>query len=521
MGRVQLVRAVDQPKTPAGVSFRLFATDLRVSAEVVALAGILIVASGLRFAFLGRNSFWFDEAVVASVAQAKWQDILPILRIRDTHPPLFYLMMKVWVGLAGTGEAALRIPSACFSVASVVLTYALMRQVSTGRVSLLSALLVSTAPFEIWSGQMARMYAFLGALAIGSTLMLVLGVTRHRWGYWVAYAAAATLMVYTHNLAFFVLVAHGLWVTSYERRHLGRWLAASAAVAVLYTPWVPSFWYQATHLHWFLAPFYADKPPYLKLGDLLGLFAFGGSLFGMPSYFFSNTSLTPLEQFLLLLPFLVLLGSGIGSLSRDGRWRALLGLPLAVTVGVMQVLALGTPAFVARWFSFLCPFYAMLVAEGVCALSRNIRAHPDRTAAFLIAGVVLFNLAGLNRYYFDPALHPYQWRTAVATVEREIKPGDLLLFGDQGNEVAFAYYFKGRAWTMKLMPQTDFEAIRGLGARYNRVWLIVAPPADHPALLDQTVSALRTSFVLADRIRAINGVYPWIYRFDAKPSSPP
>ena len=518
MDRVQLVKAADQPNTPAGVSVRLLATDLHLSTEAVALAGILILAVGLRFAFLGRNSFWFDEAVVASVAQAKWQDIFPILRLRDTHPPFFYLMMKGWVGLAGTGEAALRFPSACFSVISVALTYALMRQVSTGWVSLISALLVSTAPFEIWSGQMARMYALLGALAIGATLLLVLGVQRQRWGYWVAYAAAATLMVYTHNLAFFMLVAHGLWVASYERPHLRRWLATAAVVAVLYTLWAPSFWFQATHLQWFLAPFYGDKPPYLKLGDLLGLFAFGGSLFGMPSYFFSNTSLTPLEQLLVLLPFLVILGSGTASLSREGRWLALLGLPLAVTVGVMQLLALGTPAFVARWFSFLGPFYAMLVALGVFALARNFRTHPDRTAAFIVAGLLLFNLAGLERYYFDPALHPYQWRSAVATVAREIKPSDLLLFGDQGNEVAFAYYFKGRAWTMKLTPQPDFEVIRGLGTRYKRIWLIVAPPADYPPLINQTVSALRISFVLADS-RAINGVYPWVYRFDAKPSS--
>ncbi len=460
MSRVQLEMPVDQPNLPAEVSVRLFARDLRLSAETAALAGILIVATGLRFALLGRNSFWFDEAVVAFVAKAKWQDIFSILRIRDTHPPLYYLLMKVWVSLAGDGEAALRFPSACFSLASVVLTYALTRQVSP-RVSLTSALLVSTAPFEIWSGQMARMYALLGALALGSTLTLVLAVKRHGWGHWVAYAAATTLMVYTHNLAFFVLLAHGLWVVSYERRYLGRWLAATAAVVALYAPWVPSLWYQATHLSSFVAPFYDDKAPYLKLGDLFGLFAFGGSLFGMPSYFFSNTSLPLLEQFLLLLPFLVILGSGIGSLLRDERRLALLGLPLVIPVGVMQLLALGTPVFVARWFSFLCPFYAMLVAEGVSAVSRNIRAHPHRTAAFVTAGVLLFNLAGLNRYYFDPTLHPYQWRSAAARVEREIKSGDLLLFGDQGNEVAFAYYFKGRAWTMKLMPMPDFTASAG------------------------------------------------------------
>jgi hypothetical protein len=520
MSRFHLVGSVDQPNTAGGVSFRLFATDLRVSAEAIVLAAILIVGIGLRFAFLGHNSFWFDEAVVDLVAKAKWQDILLILRDRDTHPPLYYLLMKGWVGLVGTGEAALRVPSACFSLASVSLTYALTRQVSP-RVRLTSALLVSTAPIEIWTGQMARMYAFLGALALGSTLILVQGVKHHQWKHWAAYAAVATLMVYTHNLAFFVLLAHGLWVASYERWHLGRWLVAMAAVAVFYTPWVSSLWYQATHLDSFIAPFYGDKPPYLKLSDLFGLFAFGGSLFGMPSYHFSNTALTLLEQLLLLLPFLVILGAAFGSPSRDGRQLALVGLPFAVPVGIMQLLALGTPVFVARWFAFLFPFYAVLVAEGAFALSRHIRGHADRTVAGIIAWLLLFNLAGLDRYFFDPALHPYHWRSAVAGVEREIKPDDLLLFGDQGNEIAFAYYFKGRAWTMRLMPVPDFAAIRRLGTRYRRVWLIVAPPADHPALLDQTVAALRTSFVLADRRRVASGVYPWIYRFDANSASSP
>lgn len=519
MDRMPLATVIDPLPQSHRPSIRSFITELQVRKEALALTGILIVGAVLRFALLGRNSIWLDEAFAALVAQLKWQDVFAFLRNFDTHPPLYYLLLKAWVDLAGVGEVALRTPSAFFSFISVMLTYTLARQVSSERVSLVSALLVATAPFEIWSAQMARMYAFLGALTLAATLTLLLAVERHRWGFWGAYAVLATAMAYTHDLAFFVLAAHGLWVTSYERRHLSRWLLAMSGVAVLYAPWVPSLWFQVTHAPaWFLGPVFGDKPTYLKLSDLVGLFAFGGSLFGMPSYFFSNTSLTRSAQVLLLLPFLVILGSGI-VLSRDRRQVALLGLPLVLPVGVMQLVGLWYPAFFARWFSFLCPFYAMLIGGGAFALSRGIRQHSGRIAAYVVSGALLFNIAGLDHYYYDPQLHPYQWRTAVARLTRKVEPADLLLFGDKGNEVAFAYYFKGRAWTRLLLPRPDFEALRRLGSRFDRVWLIVAPPTNHPALIDPTLSALQTSLVLVDGGERTPGVYPWVYLFEARPSS--
>jgi len=520
MDKRSLARTIYQLKAPSGVSFYSLASALRIRGEMVALGGILIASAVLRLVFLGSKSVWSDEAFVALVAQMKWPDIFTYLRLADTHPPLYYLVMKTWITLAGGSEVALRIPSVFFSLISVVLTYALMRQVSAERVSLVSALLVGTAPLEIWSGQMARMYALLGALTLGATLALVRSVQRQRWQLWAAYAVAATLMVYTHDLAFLVLAAHGLWVVRYERRHLGRWLAVIGAVMVFYAPWSSSLWYQITHApSWFLGPPYSDRPAYAKISDLFGLFAFGGYLFGMPSYFFSDTPLTSLEQLLLLLPFLIVLGFGIVLLSDDRRRLALLWLPLAVTVGVMQLVALEIRAFSPRWFSFLCPFYAMLIAEGAFALSRTIRDHSDWIATVIIAAVLFYNLAGLDRYYFDPAIYPFQWRAAAAALAREVQPSDLLLFGDQGNEVAFAHYFKGRAWTMKLLPTQDFETIRGLGSRYHRVWFIVGPPANDPALIDQTVSALRASFALVDRITP--RAYPWVYRFEGLPPSSP
>ena len=183
-------------------------------------------------------------------------------------------------------------------------------------------------------------------------------------------------------------------------------------------------------------------------------------------------------------------------------------------------MALVTPVFIPRWFSFLYPFYAAFMVEGIFALSRSIRAHPNRAAVAITAVALLYNLAALDRYYFDPTFHPYQWRTAAAAIEQEIKPGDVLLFGDHGNETALGYYFRTHGPSMVLLPRPDFEAIQRLGARHGRVWLVIAPPADEPAMLNQTMAALRPSFVLAGKNQTIPGVYPWVYLFEAKLSPP-
>ncbi|HVH30435.1 MAG TPA: hypothetical protein VNA31_02055, partial [bacterium] len=221
-------------------------------------------------------------------------------------------------------------------------------------------------------------------------------------------------------------------------------------------------------------------------------------------------------QILILLPFLVLCAWGIGALARNKRHLALLGFPPLVSLSVMQVIALVTHAFIARWFSFLGPFYSMFIAAGAVELPRAVRALSDRAAAVIVAGILLVNLAGLERYYFDPAFHPFQWRVATDVVAREIRPDDLLLFGDRGDEIAFGHYFKGRAWTMRLLPQPNFGLLQTLGTRYRRVWLIVAPLPDSNELLRQTLLALNGSFVLSRRGLTLPGTYPQVYLFDSR-----
>ena len=78
------------------------AIDRRV---VVPLVMILAVALPLRFLTLGRQSLWLDE--IASWRFAS-QDVLHVLRSEPTNPPLYYLLLHLWMGWFGTSESAMR-----------------------------------------------------------------------------------------------------------------------------------------------------------------------------------------------------------------------------------------------------------------------------------------------------------------------------------------------------------------------------------------------------------------------------
>lgn len=505
--------AVVPPRGPAPKSRRLWARDLRVGSGVL-FFGILAVAAVLRFVLLGQSSVWRDEAVVVWVAKFRWHDLLPVLRVRDVHPPLYFILMKAWIGKAGAGEAAIRIPSAIFSLLAVVLTYFLARWVAPEPTSLLSAFLVAVAPLQIMTGQDAGPYALLGMLVVGSTFALLWSVV---WGgyRWFVYVGLITLMVYTDYLGFLVLLAQGIWMALYERANLRRWLVSLAFVALLYSLWVPSLYAQLTH-QFTLAhhPLRSMDGDAKRFGGLLGLFAFGGSLFGMPSLFFSDSPRGPVEQFLILLPFLLILWRGIASFDRSNL--ALIGCAILVPTVVIFMLPLEKPMPDGRWFAFLFPFYATVLARGIVEVSQAFRERQERVLAVLTAVLLVYSVPVLVRYYFDPDFRPYQYRAAAALVTKWVKPGDVFLYGDDTNAMAFTYYFDRRTPRLQLFPTQDFAGVRQLAGRYPRVWLIVAPPVDD-STLTRTLSELRGSFRFAGE-SSFNGtpLYPWVYLFESK-----
>ncbi|MDR7556482.1 MAG: glycosyltransferase family 39 protein [Armatimonadota bacterium] len=450
----------------------------------LAVSLVLLGAVALRVWDLWRTSIWFDEAYSLFLAQQHLPELLRRLRTEDMHPPLYYAVLGLWIKLFGTSELALRLPSALMGVVLVGLTYLLARRLVDERCALTAAALVAISPFQLMASRDARMYPFLAVFALGATYALWLALDSGQRRYWVGYAGAVAAAVYTHHFAFLVLLAHAVYVAAYARHALRPWLAAGAAVAVAYLPFVPVLWVQLHHQRaWPIV-----RPPFglSALADLVGLLSFGGELLGMGSY--HQRSLLPLlGKLAVVLPFLLLLVLGIFSV--PPRARAFLVSYLALPVAVAGLVSIKMNVFYDRYFSFVIPPYAILLAGGIWGIGRGA---PELRRTALAAGaglvVVVYSLPALGTIYYGPS--PYDWRGAAAYVAERARPDDLIMYIPAFAYLPFDYYFSGPQVRAQLNPRellpkgttpraewlAKQQELHALAAQHPRMWIVATIP---------------------------------------------
>src|SRR5438132_4114356 len=141
----------------------------------------------------------------------------------DVHPPLYYLLLHVWLGVPVVGsqhpESWARFFSAVCSAGTVGLTYMLgVELLGSSMAGLLGALLVTFSPASVAQGQEARMYPLLGLLTFGALLLLHRALTQDSGATWVAFGAVCALLPWVHYFGFFVLAALGLVGIARARR---------------------------------------------------------------------------------------------------------------------------------------------------------------------------------------------------------------------------------------------------------------------------------------------------------------
>ena len=83
---------------------------------VILLAALAV---GARLALLNHQSLWFDEIVSATLAKQPFGAMLHDVARTESTPPLYYVLLWVWVRLFGTTAVALRSLSACFGLLTV------------------------------------------------------------------------------------------------------------------------------------------------------------------------------------------------------------------------------------------------------------------------------------------------------------------------------------------------------------------------------------------------------------------
>lgn len=419
-------------------------SDIRIHPLVPIMAGALV----LRMFLLGNAALWYDET--GSV----WMASMPFNRMidataGDTHPPLYFSLLWIWIRVFGSSEAVVRFPSVVLSLISIGLTWRLGQRLGLGRpVLIMASAIMAVTPAQIHFAQEARMYALFTVLV----QVALLAALDRRW--WL-YCLAVSLSLWTHNyglvFAAVLAVVSGVCMVIECRENnipvvfskpSTLWLAANAVALASWLPWLTSlafqmrevaqgYWIQAVmpgtildvlfNLTWGLV--IVDEIQGHALVALCGLLAFALA-----------AALKHRSRPILILACLVV-------------------SPFAI-VTVASVI--WKPIMLFRGFMPLTPWLTLWIAwalvEGMGPRARWV------AAAFtlpVLAAVLAVYYVNVPTQKGDPAI----WTDAI-----EWREGDVLYHINEGSYM-FLRFYTPDDWRVAMLPRGDWRNIGALSDR--------------------------------------------------------
>src|SRR6266481_3709671 len=205
----------------------------------LALCAIVLIAGAVRVYKLDYQSLWSDEIFSLITTDPNLSVSEFWARVRaDTHPPIYYLLLRLSSSVFGQSELAARAPSAVFGILSLCAAAILPGSSLSRSARLALPLLIAASPGAAWYDREARSYALLLLLSTVITLACLRFVRsmpdeepKARRAV-VMLTAAAVLASFTHYFGF--LVAAAAFTTCFlltGRRHKS--IVAFAGCSVL------------------------------------------------------------------------------------------------------------------------------------------------------------------------------------------------------------------------------------------------------------------------------------------------
>jgi mannosyltransferase len=346
------------------------APDVRRLPSWWPLFALTLLAAVLRFATLGEQSFWYDEAFTpVHVLHGGLGATLHSVVHTENTPPLWYLIAWVDVRIFGDGAIALRFPSALAGVATVPVVWAICERLggrsgAGRRAAVIAAAIVAVDPLFVWYSQEARAYGLfvlLGALAMLGFVRVLEAPTRARLA---AFALAGALALLTHYFAIFLVVPMAVWLLldARVRRAALPALAAIGVVGLALLPLISAQGGRGTQ--W------------------IGRWALSSRLQAIPQYYltgYSSASLGHGVELLVALP--ILAGGALGA------WR------LAPPPGRAD--AVSPPLHRAVWIALSIAAFAVLAPIVLAVLGADYLAPRNLVAAMIPVSVLIALLLAL------------------------------------------------------------------------------------------------------------------------------
>ncbi|MBN1952433.1 MAG: glycosyltransferase family 39 protein [Bacteroidales bacterium] len=215
---------------------------LRLYAEPIIVAAILVLGFILRLVYLDSNDLALDEPFSVFHAQLSVKDILESLKGLN-NPPLNELILHFWIKLFGMSVFSVRFPALIFGTVNLLLIYLVARKMFDIRVAMLALILVVFSNYQLFFSHEARVYSLFALLTTWSFYLLVKIIKNESrildfvWLY-----LCYTLLIFAHYFGLAVILMQVLFlfvVGSVDRRSRTGYLITIAAVLATYSFYLP------------------------------------------------------------------------------------------------------------------------------------------------------------------------------------------------------------------------------------------------------------------------------------------
>jgi uncharacterized membrane protein len=437
---------------------------------------LLLVAAVLRLPALGRDSFWFDEAISYVVARLPLAAIFSNIT-QDPHPPFYYSLLHIWYTVLPNSDVNGRLLSLILNLLLIPLIYWFATDLFHERKpALIAALLVAISPFHVLYSHELRMYTLLMLLAVATAFTFLRAYRSDRWSWWGVFTLFALLMVYTHLFSLFVLLSIGLYALHHrhQRQSFLTTVAIGCLLFLLFLPWLLLLLNETNIGSGSLRPLVADRTT--TLNPIIPLTTLAFLIFGQASASWQVAT----TLFLALASVMIFLLEIRKAHRRQNLHSLLLpGLIVLCTISLPCLVYYIRPFFLPeRTMAAASPFLLILLSWGISRWGSPLPYLLGATTVLMLTSTLLY-LTG------EPVKPPYREVIQFVASQREI--GDVVLHSSDSSYLPSLAYMNSHNHALLAgnfdirKPEQTYEAMGLQLWSYeqvikttDRLWLIVA-----------------------------------------------
>ena len=415
---------------------------------------LLIVGFGIVYVSLCFNdNIWTDEGFTIDLLRnCDTYAQVCSFTAADVHPPLYYLILKVFTDLFGINLLLIKLLSIVPMLLTMMLAPLVMNKEFGFRIALFFILILGTLPCTMEYAIQARMYTWALLFVTLCGLFAFRAASSDHAVNWIFYLIGGVGAAYTHYFAFVaVLWIYGflfLYLIFWRRKGVLRWLVTSVASLLAYLPWLSQMAIQVKGVSgsYWIAPIdgkvLRSYFPWIVKTDL--------------------PYVTAVFCVVFLIAFVLLGYQLVHRKKLDGSLTAALFgvvIPLLVVVTGVVLSKLIRPIFIIRY---------IMPSVGILSLFLAISFSFLETKAWISVGLFWLGMGTVDygTNYKAEYLATYTKQT-MDFLEEHLGDNDLVVYNYYGYDFIYEYYVSRE----QLVYIGDVD----LGGSFDTIWFLDTP----------------------------------------------